>query len=153
MKDRRIRLAGAALAAGLAILASQSTAQNHHYRWTDEQGETVYSDRPPPAGVDYEIVSSTSSFSQAVKSRQDALATEPDAGVEDAGAGGAPADQQAQAKATAEFCAKARANLETLNGSARIVIRTDEGETRALSEEEIEEQKRTTQSQITTYCE
>jgi len=153
LKDRRIRLAGATLVAGLALLASQSMAQSHHYRWTDEQGETVYSDRPPPTGVDYEIVSSTSSFSRAVKSHQDALASESAAEAEEAGAADAPADQQARKKATEEFCEKARANLETLNGSARIVIRTEAGETRALSEEEIEEQKRTTRSQITSYCE
>lgn len=135
--------------AALALVASQSIGQNHHYRWTDEQGETVYSDRPPPAGVDYEIVSSTSNFSRAVKSRQGALRPE---SAEDTGADGTPEDQQAREEATAEFCAKARANLETLSGSTRIVVRTAEGETRALSPEEIEEQKRTTQSQISTYC-
>jgi len=138
-------LAGIFLA---SLLTLEAGAQNQHYRWVDGQGETVYSDRPPPAGTDYEIVSSASGHARAVSARE---------GAEQATAGeAAPAvagDTQAeQARRKAELCSKARANLEVLKGSSQIVVRGPDGKPRTLTAEEVTQQRKTAESQVNAYC-
>ena len=39
-----------------------AVAATNYYRWIDERGNTIHSDRPPPAGVDYEVVRTGASF-------------------------------------------------------------------------------------------
>lgn len=151
MSTLTTRLAGIALAA-LLTAAVPGQAQNHHYRWVDEQGKTVYSDRPPPGGQDYEIVSSTSNFSRAIAGREGAMRA--DDAVDD-GSEADPAREKLseQERRKADYCAKARANLEVLKGTGKIVVRGADGVPRTLSAEEIEQQRQTARSQVTAYCE
>ena len=68
---------------GLALLLLSSTPLSHaeggiHYRWTNNNGGTVYSDRPPPMGVDYEVVSSDSGLKRVVNGEEGAVPLEVD---------------------------------------------------------------------------
>ncbi len=59
------------LVAGFIAMASPvSQAGESHYRWNDKWGNPVHSDRPPPKGIDYEIVSSGTSLVRRVDSTE-----------------------------------------------------------------------------------
>ena len=57
----------------LVLGTVNSSAQTNHYRWVNAQGETVFSDRPPPAGIDYEVVSTISRQKRAVSANKGLL--------------------------------------------------------------------------------
>ena len=140
------------LLATMLVIAGNSYAGNTHYHWSNERGESVYSDRPPPEGVDYEVVSTSSSFKRSVTSDEGAvpLETQPSAGNKFDQVDTAQADRL---KKNTELCQRARTNLESLTSSPQVKIRNDQGETRLLSAEEIEVQKQTASAQISVYCE
>ncbi len=136
---------------GSLALAASGQAASNHYRWKDAQGKTVYSDRPPPTGISYEIVSSSSRNTRAVGAEEGALP----AGDEGSAAAAeqlAREKQAEDARQRADLCARATSNLEALSGSAKIVVRTPEGEQRALSDSEIAQQRNTARSQVNAYC-
>tara|TARA_R110000823_G_scaffold295738_6_gene415713 strand:- start:42870 stop:43313 length:444 start_codon:yes stop_codon:yes gene_type:complete len=125
-------------------------AASNHYRWKDEQGKTVYSDRPPPSGISYEIVSSSSRYSRSVDAGEGALKA--DGEDENPAEQSAQEKQADQARQKAAMCATAKSNLEALSGTAKIVVRTPEGKQHVLSEKEIAQQRDTARSQVNAYC-
>jgi hypothetical protein len=129
-----------------------SPADSNYYRWMDSQGNPIHSDIPPPAGIDYEIVSTQSTFSRAIESQEGAVPLEGDSTV------GTENTQQASAEAgryekEPELCQIARTNLDSLTNSAKVKTRNELGEVRYLSAEEMEVQRQTAQAQIGVYCE
>ncbi len=135
------------------LVASGSTvslAGEAYYRWTDKWGNPVHSDRPPPKGVNYEVVASGSSLVRRVNSAEGAVPakieptlrndfelveTKPD-----------------PVKKDPEICAHAQQNLTTLNTYARIRLPDSDGEYQYLSEEEKEAQRNEARSLIATHC-
>ena len=142
------------LTAALTMLAlsASSHAGSNHYRWTNERGIAVYSDKPPPQGVDYEVVSSSSSFKRVVDADEGAVPpeVEPSVGNEFEQAG---TDAGKAIRKNPVICERARSNLEALTGSSRIQVKNDKGEVRDLSPEEIAVEKQTAKAQISVYCE
>jgi hypothetical protein len=125
----------------------ESPADTDYYRWVDSQGNPIHSDMPPPAGIDYEIVGTQSTFG-----REGAAPLEGDSTV------GTENTQQASAEAgryekDPELCQIARTNLDSLTNSAKVKTRNELGEVRYLSPEEMEVQRQTAQAQIGVYCE
>jgi hypothetical protein len=129
-----------------------SKAQSNYYRWLDSRGNPIHSDRPPPAGVDYEVVSTESTFTRAVTGEEGAvpLAVEPTVGNEFT-----PQDsaKSADYKKNPEFCQRAKTNLESLTTSAQVKVRDDQGEERYLTPEEMEVERQKAKAQIDVYCE
>ncbi len=125
----------------LCFFAPQIQADDTYYRWLDEKGETIVSDRPPAPGVDYEIVSTRSSFSKAVSGRSTGE-EEPE-----------ETEESEESQANAQWCKIARENLETLKSSKRVTMRDDNGELTLLSKEERAEQISVTQGQVDVHCE
>jgi hypothetical protein len=130
-------------------------AADTYYRWTDESGRLVVSDRPPqdPA-VEYEVVSQRSPLVRRVRPGEGAVPAEvtPRPGNEFE-AREDVADEDAIPK-NPETCARARQNLETLNTAARIRVRDpDTGELMYLSEEDKEEQRERAMEMIRIHCE
>jgi hypothetical protein len=110
-----------------------------YYRWNDDQGKLVVSDRPPtdPA-FSYEVVNPDSPLIRRVAPGEGAVPPEttPRPGNEFD-----PVDTEAESEQASqknpESCARARANLETLDSAARIRVRDEEtGELRFISDEE-----------------
>ena len=139
----------------IAILLSgmslNSQADNTYYRWQDERGNPVHSDRPPPEGIDYEVVSTGSSMVRRVTADEGAVPAEIESRpgneftqVDTANAG---------IEKNPEYCKRAQENLETLTNFARIRIRDDQGEYRYINEEEKEEQRAQAREQIAIHCE
>jgi len=136
----------------LAASGTQSIADSNQYRWLDDRGNPVYSDRAPPKGVDYEIVSAGSSLKRVVAAEEGAVPAEiePRVGNEFNQVDSAAA---ARSKKNPELCQRARKNLEALTDSAQVKIRNDQGEVRFLSPEEMEVERQTARAQISVYCE
>ena len=120
-----------------------------HYRWQNEQGEAVYSDRPPPKGVDYEVLSTGSSFKREVSGEEGAVPLSTDS---------TPSNQFDQKntasknKKNPEMCQRAKTNLEALTSSDSVRVRNAQGEVRLLNPEEMEIERQTAKAQISVYC-
>ncbi len=141
----------AAVAAAALVLGSASaSADGTYYRWLDERGTPVNSDRPPPAGTPYDVVSTKSKLKREVGAGEGAVpaTVEPSVGNEFE-----PVKTQAEAvKKNPEMCKRAQENLETLNTKVQIQVRNDQGELRPLSEEEKEEQRKRAMDTIKAHC-
>ena len=121
-----------------------------HYRWENERGQPIYSDRPPPKGVDYEVISSDSNFKRTVSGEEGAVPLQTDPTP------GSPFNQvntERKTKKNPEMCQRAKTNLEALNSSDRVKIRNSQGEIRMLTSEEMEVERQTAKAQVDVYCE
>jgi len=122
--NRRI---GSAALLALALAALPAAAAL--YKWTDENGRTVYGDTPPP-GVKVEKINAAAppdnpnavremaSKDAGFKARQKERADD-DAKAEKA---------QADAKAKLERCAQLRGNIQTMRSSAAVYRFNEKGE-------------------------
>ena len=138
----------------LLVTASASStlyAGTTHYRWYDDRGNPVHSDRPPPTGIDYEVVDTGSSLVRQVDGNVGAVPRESTSRV---GNKFDKVETKPEApKKNPELCSRATQNLETLNNYARIRVKDDNGDLRYLNEEEIKAQKDEAQALIDINCE
>lgn len=121
-----------------------------YYRWQDERGNPVHSDRPPPKGTPYEVISTRSTLVRQVAPDEGAVpaTTEPTVTNDFE-----PVDSKKEAvKKNPEQCKRAQENLQTLNTKVRIQIRNDQGELRPLSPEEKEAQRKQAIDTIAVHC-
>lgn len=143
------------LQAGLLLAAGSSwqvTAADVYYRWLDERGNPVHSDRPPASGTDYEVISTSSGFKRVVPGETGAVPAEVEPRV------GNEFEKVDTTVTTGTdknpaLCERARQNLETLDSSARIRVRDDQGELRFLDEEQIEAERSKALAAAKAYCE
>ena len=135
----------------LALTAGslEALAGTNYYRWIDEQGNTIHSDRLPPKGVDYEVVRTGASFKRPGSS-DEAPGSEPGG---DGQAGQADAAAAAQSQQDPELCARAKDNLDALTNSDRVTMRNEKGEVHVLTAKEIKMNIQTTRGQIEAFCE
>jgi hypothetical protein len=135
----------------LTLWGTHASADQTLYRWTDERGNPVNSDRPPPAGVDYEVISTSSSMVRKVDSDEGAVPPKveptPSNDFEQVDT------RKPKIEKNPEYCARAQENLTQLDSHARIRLRNDEGEVRFLSEEEKNAEREKAVSAIEAYCE
>jgi hypothetical protein len=127
-----------------------SAAESVHYRWTDSRGNPVHSDRPPPEGTPYEVISTGSTLVRKVDPDEGAVpaTTEPSPGNEFEQVNSKPQPM----KKNSEQCKRAQQNLETLNTRKTIQIRNDQGELHTLSEEEKDIQRKKATDAIAVHC-
>ncbi len=135
----------------LLIFSTTASGGNTHYRWIDERGQPVHSDRPPPAGIDYEVISTGSSLVRQVSGDEGAVPAETMPRV------GNEFDQvdlaePEEVEKNPEYCERATKNLEALENATRIRTRNDQGELRYLSEEEREAEIVKSKEAIATHC-
>ncbi|MEQ8804084.1 DUF4124 domain-containing protein [Haliea sp.] len=144
------------LQGGLIVLLAAGSlhagAADSYYRWLDSRGNPVHSDRPPPAGTDYEVISTRSGLKRIVPGEQGAVPREvvPSVGNEFDPVARNPATEVHK---NPEICEVARKNLETLNTYARVRVRDDQGDFQYMSEEEREAQRNTARALIEQHCE
>lgn len=104
------------------------------YRWIDDRGNPVNSDRPPPKGVDYEVISTSSSMVRPVDAEEGAVPLEVKPSADNQFQ---PVDtSKPKVEKNPEYCQRAKENLATLDSKARIRLRDEQGEVRYLSEED-----------------
>jgi len=142
-----------AIAVATALLVSVTTMNANAeilYRWVDERGQPVHSDRPPPSGIDYEVISTGASLVRKVDGAEGAVPPELESrpgNQFDVVDPGKPAVEK-----NPELCARARENLTRLETDARIRMRNDQGEVRYLEPEERAIERDKAAAAIETYC-
>ena len=143
------------MTAALVMDMPAASAADTYYRWKDEQGKLVVSDRPPTVDIEYEVVSQRSSLVRRVKPGEGAVPAEVTPRPGNQFEQTDTRNEQLEAVTrNPESCARAKANLETLNTTARIRIRDQEtGEVRYLSEDEKETQRQKARDIIRVHCE
>jgi hypothetical protein len=140
----------------LTSVYSAADAATTYYRWKDDNGKLVVSDRPPSdEDISYEVVTPSTSIIRRVESGEGAVPPET---VPSPGNEFEPEDTSADelqvARKNPEICARAQKNLETLNTTARIRIHdSDSGELRYLTEDEKEAQREKARDVIRAHCE
>ncbi|MEP5570023.1 MAG: DUF4124 domain-containing protein [Halioglobus sp.] len=136
----------------LGILAASSTAKAEvFYRWLDDRGNPVLSDRTPPEGVDYEVVSTDSSLIRPVEAEEGAVpkTIKPTASNEFE-----PVKAQLpEIKKNPVYCGRAKENLTVLDTKPRIRIKDDDGEIRFLTDEERTVKREEALKSMEAYCE
>ena len=156
MKANALSVALAGLLTMGLTLSFDSGADDSFYRWKDERGRLVVSDRPPTdPTIEYEVVSQSTSMARRVMPGEGAVPpeVEPRPGNEFEQVDLSRQELEV-VKKNPESCARATANLETLNTSARIRIRDpDTGELRFISEEEKDLQRQKALETIRVHCE
>jgi hypothetical protein len=130
--------------------ASSANAGQTVYRWTDDRGNPVNSDRPPPKGVDYEVISTSSSMVRPVDAEEGAvpLEVEPSPSNEFEPVDASPP----KTEKNPEYCQRAKDNLETLDLNVRIQMRDEQGEVYFLTEEQRGVQRQKALDSINVNC-
>jgi hypothetical protein len=139
------------LAAAILISGYLPTAYAEtYYRWKDDRGNPVHSDRPPPKGTAYEVVSTQSSLVRPVEPEKGAVPKKVQPTVSN---DFEPVEtKKAMIEKNPEYCSRAKQNLATLDSSARIRLRNDQGEYRYIDEEEKANQRQQALDTITVHC-
>jgi hypothetical protein len=140
------------LLALILISSTQAFAGSTYYRWTNDQGDTVYSDRPPPKGVEYEVVSTQSRFKRQVAAEEGAVPLETEPSVSNQFEQ-ISTDSARRSQKNPIYCQQARENLEVLTTSDQIQMRNEQGEPHMLSPDEMEVQREIARQQIKRHCE
>ncbi|MFZ5491729.1 MAG: DUF4124 domain-containing protein [Pseudomonadota bacterium] len=107
----------------LAALLLTASVQADVYRWTDAQGRTHYGDRPPAEGAEKIVEPPPPSGLSAdeAKARLDAIRAQQEAAAEDrAKAREERAKADAERKQTAQECAAARRQLDSMRAAQRV---------------------------------
>ncbi len=144
------------LQGGLVLLLAAGSlhvgAADTYYRWLDNRGNPVHSDRPPPKGIDYEVVSPQSGLKRVVPGDQGAVPREivPTVSNDFEPVARNP---EATVRKNPEICKIARKNLETLDTFARVQVRNDQGEFQYISDEERAAQRSEAVALIEKHCE
>lgn len=121
----------------LTLSGISAGAGGTYYRWTDASGTLVNSDRPPPAGVEYEVISTTTNRMY-VEVAEDASPEPNGEAAADNKVEAAKPPKQPRYKKDPESCANAMKNLEILQSRARIRVADGNGNYRYVGQEEKE---------------
>ena len=135
----------------LAFFGHPANGDDSYYRWIDATGTPVNSDRPPPAGVEYDVITTRTNLQRRVNTMEDTLLVE-NSSLNKKLEGEAPSAQAPVATKNPEACKQAKLNLETLTTSARIRVSDDNGNFRYLNEDEKETQRNNAEAVIARNC-
>ena len=141
----------------LVVSASGTTLANDIYKWTDEDGNVHYGDRP--TGDETEVRLDISSrptnsgqvqavvearYAKAVASKEEAAAA--------AAAGPSEEEIQAEARERAQKCETYRARLQDFVTSRRLYKEDENGERVYLDEAQTQEARQRVEDQVQEYC-
>jgi hypothetical protein len=143
---------GAAAALLLAVSSLPASSETY-YRWLNDRGTPVLSDRPPPAGTEYEVVSTGSSLTRRVEADEGAVPPEVEPRVGNEFNPVDTAEPPPTMKKNPEYCKRAKDNLQTLETFARLRVRDEQGEFRYLNDEERKAKIEEAKDQIAVHCE
>lgn len=120
------------------------------YKWVDENGETHYSQSPPPA-TKAEVIKTPNASATTPTPAQNPASTATQKPVD----AKQPPDAKAKAEDAAvrdENCASARKNMETLQNSARVTVKDVDGLYHRLNDDERKTRIEDTQKRIDEFC-
>lgn len=147
MKTLATWLAGAVIAVGFA-----SAAWADIYHWIGKDGQSHYSDQPPP-GVDAVLIQPESrEFELPLAPANAEESGEADTALQGGDESAGPDDPERTARIRQEQCAKARKRLEEYSGAARMQVRNEDGEVREMSAEERVQAIAHAESDVSNFC-
>jgi hypothetical protein len=134
----------------LLLPSISALAAASYYRWVDDTGNTIMSDRPPPPGIEYKTISATMGTTHSAPAQSKDSEKSPDAtrGEEFE----AVPQVDVPIPKNPELCEQAKGNLDALQ-SARVRVKGENGEYRYIDEKEKAEQRKFAQDAIDAYCE
>ncbi len=140
----------------LAVLAAGTAFASEIYKWTDEQGNVHYGDRPTgdPSEERLGISSKPTDASRVqaqVQASYDARAAAEAAAASEP-AGPSPEELQAQALERQEKCATYKARLQKFVTSRRLYKHDENGERVYLDEVETQAARTRVENQVAEYC-
>ena len=145
-----------AVALMLAVTAAGPAAAGDIFKWTDEDGNVHFEDRPlgqNPEKVAIQSRPTNPARVQAtVQSRADAAAKAAKAEAAATPTGPSPAELQAQADARTEKCSTSRALLQRFVTSRRLYRQDENGERVYLDENEMLAARERVENQVQDYC-
>ena len=145
------------LTALLGLVVAMPAGAGVVYRWLDEQGSTVVSDRQPPNGVDFETISTSSGRTMIVPPPETVTKDEAEQPAADANPNPEPQSKPPSdvytPKKDPKLCAQARSNMPILENGPRVRFTDEKGVVRFMTDEERELEKERTADAITAYCE
>ncbi len=153
MKGKRLALSCAVM---VMTIASGAVA-NDIYKWTDEDGNVHYEDRPSGAATEERLHmtynrTDSSAVQRRTQARVDARASRDEAKATAAAAQQEAADNAALAAERAQQCESSRARLDSYLQSRRLYRTDDNGERVYLDEEQHQEARRKAEEQVSEFC-
>lgn len=144
-------------AIGLALLftlgsAELLAAKSGYYRWTDDEGEVHFTQKPP-LGRPSVFVETASGRQSSPSVRNNTASSSPSDDGTDTPSAGTPNKMEVLPPKDPKLCTQAQGNMESLSVSgARIKATDKDGKARYLTPEEIEVQKQRAQDIIDIHC-
>jgi hypothetical protein len=139
-----------------AVFAVAAAPGERIYKWTDVDGNTVYSQTPPPPGIKAERIQGAprppedpDKVMQELRERAEDFSERRDDRLTLEKDGQEALDRKKQVE---EICAQLRKNLETLQNNSRIREQREGEEPVVLAEEQRQERIKTTQERIQKEC-
>ena len=140
----------------LAVLAAGMAFASEIYKWTDEQGNVHYGDRPTGAASEERLdigsrPTDASRVQAQVQASYDARAAAKEAAASEP-AGPSSEELQAQALERQEKCATYKARLQKFVTSRRLYKHDENGERVYLDEVETQAARERVENQVAEYC-
>jgi len=141
----------------LALTTGSAAMANEIYKWTDENGNVHYGDRPSGSATEQRMALSyrrtdTGSLQQRVQSHADSVAARQERKTAAAEEQKAAEEKAAEAADNARKCDAYRAQLETLIQSRRLYRADENGERVYLDETQIQEARTRVEDLIAENC-
>ncbi len=140
----------------LAVLSAGMAFASEIYKWTDEQGNVHYGDRPTGDASEERLAISSrptdaSKVQAQVQASYDARAAAKEAAASEP-AGPTPEELRAQALERQEKCATYKARLQKFVTSRRLYKQDENGERVYLDEVETQAARERVENQVAEYC-
>ncbi|WP_295442190.1 DUF4124 domain-containing protein [uncultured Thiodictyon sp.] len=139
------------------LAATPCQAKGELYRWVDESGTTVYSQRPPPGTTPAKPIKldpppPAAQVEQADERLRGQAERDADQRAQQARDAAEERQKAADQVARQAACAAARRNLEAFEKHGNERLQTAEGKIVTFSKDELASQKAEAQKQIKEYC-
>lgn len=143
----------------VAVLATSGAAVSGEiYKWTDENGNVQYMDRPTGAATEVRVNTIVSRSTDnagvqaSIDARRDRMASREEAKAKQAEEEQAAIEKQAEQEQRTKKCEQSRQRMENFLQSQRLYREDESGERVYLDEDQILEARERVQSQIQEYC-
>lgn len=140
----------------LVLTATGSVAVGQIYKWTDEEGNVHFTDKPVDGEAECVAIRSRRTdpgrVQASVEARAEAAAKKTEEKAAVASQGPTEEELAAQAAERAKKCATYRERLQRFVQSRRIYREDENGERVYLSEEEMQEARERVENQVQEYC-
>lgn len=151
-----IRKSAIALVTMLAVSLAGIAFANDIYKWTDEQGNVHYQDRPTGDASEERLTISSkptdpSKVQAQVVARHEASSAAKEAAAKQP-AGPTPEELQAQARERSQKCEKYKARLQKFVTSRRLYREDENGDRVYLNEDEAQAAREQVENKVEEYC-